>query len=204
VKTQSHGEHAMETIATRRRYVTEPLVFSVTPTSLAMRKSGSTQARASPKLQEQIAVTTETKTTHTLNDLIEIARDGKDFYTEAAGKVKDAELSALFTRIAGVKDELVRSLSATVVAAGGKPADHGTVVGSMQQFYGKVRATLGDTQYGYVAELEESEDRLLKAFKDTLTDSDTTPAARQEVQRLLPQVQECHAVMRDRKHAMKH
>jgi len=149
-------------------------------------------------------VTTETKTTHTLNDLIEIARDGKDFYTEAAGKVKDAELSALFTRIAGVKDELVRSLSATVVAAGGKPADHGTVVGSMQQVYGKVRATLGDTQYGYVAELEESEDRLLKAFKDTLTDSDTTPAARQEVQRLLPQVQECHAVMRDRKHAMKH
>lgn len=149
-------------------------------------------------------MTTETKTTHTLNDLIEIARDGKDFYTEAAGKVKDAELSALFTRIAGVKDELVRSLSATVVGAGGKPADHGTVVGSMQQFYGKVRATLGDTQYGYVAELEESEDRLLKAFKDTLTDSDTTPAARQEVQRLLPQVQECHAVMRDRKHAMKH
>jgi uncharacterized protein (TIGR02284 family) len=201
---QSHGAHAAETIATHCRYVTEPLVFSVTPTSLPMRKSGSTQARASPKLQEQIAVTTETKTTHTLNDLIEIARDGKDFYTEAAGKVKDAELSALFTRIAGVKDELVRSLSATVVAAGGKPADHGTVVGSMQQFYGKVRATLGDTQYGYVAELEESEDRLLKAFKDTLTDSDTTPAARQEVQRLLPQVQECHAVMRDRKHAMKH
>ncbi|HAI48100.1 MAG TPA: hypothetical protein DCM50_15625, partial [Stenotrophomonas sp.] len=55
-----------------------------------------------------------------------------------------------------------------------------------------------------VAELEESEDRLLKAFKDTLTDADTPPAARQEVQRLLPQVQECHAVMRDRKHAMKH
>lgn len=33
-------------------------------------------------------MTTETKTTHTLNDLIEIARDGKDFYTEAAGKVR--------------------------------------------------------------------------------------------------------------------
>ncbi|MBW8809508.1 MAG: DUF2383 domain-containing protein, partial [Lysobacter sp.] len=41
---------------------------------------------------------TQTKTTHTLNDLIEIARDGKDFYTEAAQKVKDAELSALFVR----------------------------------------------------------------------------------------------------------
>jgi uncharacterized protein (TIGR02284 family) len=160
--------------------------------------------RVKPDQQEYIAVNTESKTAHNLNDLIEIARDGQEFYTEAAGKVEDAELAALFTRIAGVKNEIVRSLSATVVAAGGKPADHGTFVGSMQQFYGKVRATLGDKQYGYVAELEESEDRLLKAFKDTLTDADTSPAARQEVQRLLPQVQEGHAVMRDRKHAMKH
>lgn len=148
-------------------------------------------------------MSTESKTAHSLNDLIEIARDGQDFYTEAATKVKDAELSALFTRIAGVKSQIVSSLSSTVAAAGGKPAEHGTMVGSMQQFYGKVRATLGDTQYGYVAELEESEDRLLKAFKDTLNDSDTPPAAHQEVTRLLPQVQETHEVMRARKHAMK-
>ncbi|HBZ47871.1 MAG: hypothetical protein K0S73_3228 [Stenotrophomonas rhizophila] len=149
-------------------------------------------------------MSTESKTAHTLNDIIEIARDGQDFYTEAADKVKDAELSALFTKIAGVKSQIVTSLSSTVAATGAKPAEHGTVVGSMQQFYGKVRATLGDTQYGYVAELEESEDRLLKAFKDTLTDSDTPPAARAEVSRLLPLVQETHDVMRNRKHAMKH
>jgi len=149
-------------------------------------------------------VSTESKTAHTLNDIIEIARDGQDFYTEAADKVKDAELSALFTKIAGVKSQIVTSLSSTVAATGAKPAEHGTVVGSMQQFYGKVRATLGDTQYGYVAELEESEDRLLKAFKDTLTDSDTPPAARAEVSRLLPLGQETHDVMRNRKHAMKH
>jgi len=149
-------------------------------------------------------VSTESKTAHTLNDLIEIARDGQDFYTEAAKKVENAELSALFTRIAGVKSQIVTSLSSTVAATGSKPAEHGTVVGSMQQFYGKVRATLGDTQYGYVAELEESEDRLLKAFRDTLTDSDTPPAARAEVTRLLPTVEETHQVMRDRKHAMKH
>lgn len=149
-------------------------------------------------------MSTESKTAHTLNDIIEIARDGQDFYTEAADKVKDAELSALFTKIAGVKSQIVTSLSSTVAATGAKPAEHGTVVGSMQQFYGKVRATLGDTQYGYVAELEESEDRLLKAFKETLTDSDTPPAARAEVSRLLPLVQETHDVMRNRKHAMKH
>ncbi len=148
-------------------------------------------------------MSTDNKTAHSLNDLIEIARDGKDFYEEAAGKVKDAELSALFSRIAGVKAGIVTQLSRTVVASGAKPAEKGTMVGSMQQFYGKVRATLGDTQYGYVAELEESEDRLLEAFKDALNDHDITPAARQEITQLLPQVQETHAVMRARKHAMK-
>lgn len=149
-------------------------------------------------------MSTESKTAHTLNDLIEIARDGKDFYTEAATKVKDAELSALFTRIAGVKADIVTKLSSTVQATGEKPAEHGTVVGSMQQFYGKVRATLGDTQYGYVAELEESEDRLLKAFRDAANDNDTPPAARKIAIDLLPVVEETHQVMRARKHAMKH
>lgn len=146
---------------------------------------------------------TQKKIEHSLNDLIEIARDGEQFYTEAAGKVKDAELSSLFTRIAGVKRDIVARLSADVAAAGGKPAEHGTLVGSMQQFYGKVRAALGDTQYGYVAELEESEDRLLHAFDETLTDADTPAAARSEVQALLPKVREVHAVMRERKHALK-
>jgi len=121
---------------------------------------------------------TQNKIAHSLNDLIQIARDGEDFYLDAASKVQAPELSALFTRIAGVKTDIVTRLSAVVAAAGGTPAEHGTLVGAMQQFYGKVRATLGDTTYGYVAELEESEDRLLKAFQDTLTDADTPAAAR--------------------------
>lgn len=145
---------------------------------------------------------TQKKIEHSLNDLIEIARDGHAFYTEAAGKVQDAELAALFSRIAGVKQDIVARLSAAVAATGGTPAEHGTMVGSMQQFYGKVRAALGDTTYGYVAELEESEDRLLKAFNGTLSDEDTPAAARAEAQALLPSVRECHNVMRDRKRAL--
>lgn len=144
------------------------------------------------------------KTEHTLNDLIQIARDGQTFYTEAAGKVNDAELSALFTRIAAVKAEIIAAFGAAVAAAGGTPAEHGTVVGSMQKMYGRLRASLGDTTYGYVAELEESEDRLLGAFRDALNDADTPPLARQEITRLLPDVQECHAVMRNRKRLLKH
>ena len=80
------------------------------------------------------------KTANTLNDLISIARDGKDFYEEAAQKVDDAELKTLFARIATTKAQIVGDLSAAVQAAGGKPEDSGTLVGSMQQLYGKIRA----------------------------------------------------------------
>ncbi|MDH5832797.1 PA2169 family four-helix-bundle protein [Luteimonas kalidii] len=148
-------------------------------------------------------MSTEKKIQHSLNDLIEIARDGGEFYTEAAGKVKDPELAALFNQMAGHKREIVTALSADVAATGGNPADHGTMVGSMQQMYGKMRAALGDTNYGYVAELEESEDRLLKAFKETVSDDDTPAEARISAERLLPRVVQCHDIMRNRKHAMK-
>lgn len=144
------------------------------------------------------------KTTHTLNDLIEIARDGKEFYEEAAQKIDDPDLKALFTRIAGVKAAIVNELGSVVQAAGGRVEASGTATGAMQQFYGKVRATLGDKAYGYVSELEESEDRLLEAFEKTAEDASVPVAARDVVTRLLPEVRSCHQVMRDRKQAMKH
>ncbi|NZA27376.1 PA2169 family four-helix-bundle protein [Luteimonas sp. SJ-92] len=143
------------------------------------------------------------KTTHTLNDLIAIARDGREFYEEAAQKVDDVDLKALFTRLAGVKAAISNELGGAVQAAGGTPEDSGTMAGNMRQMYAKLRAGLGDKEYGYVAELEESEDRLLKAFREAASDNDTPAAARDIVSRLLPEVQACHDVMRDRKLAMK-
>lgn len=145
---------------------------------------------------------TDKKIQHSLNDLIEIARDGSEFYTEAADKVKNPELSALFGQMASHKREIVNGLSADVAATGGKPAEHGTMVGSMHQVYGKVRAALGDTDYAYVSELEESEDRLLDAFKDTLADKDTPAAARMAAEQFMPRVLQCHDIMRNRKQGL--
>ncbi|WP_058834365.1 PA2169 family four-helix-bundle protein [Luteimonas abyssi] len=148
-------------------------------------------------------MSTQSKTTHTLNDLIAIARDGRDFYQEAAQKVDDAELKTLFVRIAGVKESIIADLGSAVQSVGGEPEDSGTLRGSMQEMYGKIRAALGDKEYGYVAELEESEDRLLHAFEDAIKDEKTPPAARDVVTRLMPEVRSCHDVMRTRKLAMK-
>lgn len=145
----------------------------------------------------------DAKTQHSLNDLIEIARDGGDFYTEAASKVEDTELSALFGQMATHKRDIVAGLSADVAAAGGEPAEHGTMVGTMAQAYANVRAALGDTNYEYVAQLEEAEDRLMGAFKDTISDNDTPAAAKLSAEKYLPRVVECHNIMRSRKQALK-
>ena len=63
-------------------------------------------------------MSTEKKIQHTLNDLVEIGRDGAAFYGEAAGKVDNPELSTLFTQMAGHKREIVTGLSADVAASG--------------------------------------------------------------------------------------
>lgn len=146
---------------------------------------------------------TNAKIEERLNDLIEIAKDGADFYHEAAEKVKNPELVTLFNRIAGVKTKIVTVLSAEVQSFGGKPASSGTVTGSFQQLYGKIRAAFGDTDYGYVAELEESEDRLLKAFKEVIADPDLPVNAKTQIEKLYPEVVETHNIMRSHKHALK-
>lgn len=140
---------------------------------------------------------------HILNDLVSVANDGKRFYEDAASKIDNAELRALFTRMATVKADIVNSLSSEIRASGETPADSGTWVGSFNKLYGDTRAKFGDKSYGFVAQLEESEDRLLKGFHDALQDKEVSPNARMTLNRLLPEVRECHDIMRNRKVALK-
>jgi len=138
-----------------------------------------------------------------LNDIVAIARDGQPFYEQPPAKLDDSKLRPRFTRTAGVKGDIVQSLSTEIRIEGDKPTQSGTVVGDMGKIYSDIRAVLGNKDYAYVAQLEESEDRLLKAFSVALADKDTSPAALVVLNRLLPLVRECHDLMRSRKQALK-
>lgn len=141
--------------------------------------------------------------TKILNDIISVTRDGKEFYEHAATKVDDSELMTLFARMATVKGQIVSGLSTEIKAMGDKPAEKGTMAGDMSQMYGDLRAMLGNKDYAYVAKLEDSEDRLLKAFDEAIGDKDTPAIARDILGRFLPEVRSCHEVMRSRKLALK-
>lgn len=140
---------------------------------------------------------------HILNDLVSATRDGKSFYELAATKVNSPELKALFTRLAKVKGDIVQGLSNEIRAVGEKPAGTGTWTGDFDKLYGEVRALLGDKNYAYVAQLEESEDRLMKAFDKALNDQETSPSAHTIITRYLPEVRTCHDIMQSQKMALK-
>ncbi len=140
---------------------------------------------------------------HILNDLVSATRDGKSFYELAATKVDSPELKALFARLAKVKGDIVQGLSNELRAVGETPAETGTWTGDFSKLYSEVRALLGDKNYAYVAQLEESEDRLMKAFDKALNDTDTSASAHTIITRYLPEVRSCHDIMRLQKVALK-
>ncbi len=142
-------------------------------------------------------------TSDMLNDIIAVARDGQTFYAEAATKVQDPVLRTSFQKISEIKGGMVTELSKAVRSDGERPATHGTWVGDLNKFYAKVRGLFGDRDYAYVAQLEESEDRLKAKVDEALAATSTPQSVRDSLTRLLPQVRQCHDLMRERKLTMK-
>ena len=135
----------------------------------------------------------------TLNELIEITRDGQTFYTEAVGRVTNSHLKAVFRGLIDVKAKMISTLSEHVRARGMEPSAQGTLAGSFHKLYGDVRAKLstqGDLTF--VAQLEAAEDRLLTAFEQAAADAGD-PELRRIITRHLPKVRLCHDEMRNLK-----
>jgi len=96
----------------------------------------------------------------------------------------------------------VLGLTSEISATGDKAEDSGTLVGQLSKVYGDLRALAGSKDYAYVAQLEQSEDRFLRAFEDARKDQRVSPSAISVLNRLAPEVQQCHELMRTRKQTM--
>lgn len=146
--------------------------------------------------------TIRTEKIDTLNDLIEITRDSATFYNDAAKAVPNPALKSLFGEMASSKQGLVGAMSREVRAEDAKPATIGTVRGVWDKLYGEVRNQFGDANYGYVSQLEATEDRLMKAFHEVVADNDVSASVKQTVSSYLPTIRSHHDMMRDRKWSM--
>src|SRR4051794_13084554 len=70
--------------------------------------------------------TVMTTSASTLNELIEITRDGQNFYTDAVTHVRSSLLKAVFHGIIDAKAQLIRALSEHVRVRGELPSPKGT------------------------------------------------------------------------------
>jgi uncharacterized protein (TIGR02284 family) len=144
------------------------------------------------------------KTTSSLNELIEVLNDGVKFYEDAGRTTANATYQALFQRLASTKRAIAADLRAEVELHGERAADSGTIVGSLRQSYTDLRARLSENPDAkYIGELEEAEDRILRAFQDALTLSDRSEV-RQIAQNYLPDIKRMHDEMRQLKAQVKH
>ena len=141
-------------------------------------------------------------TTSLLNDLVQVTRDSKTFYEDVARETDNPRLRDVFNRMAMAKSSLIGALSAKLVSLGETPPDSGTMGGSLRKAYADIRATFSkDDDKVYVAQLEETEDRVLEEFEDALAKTDSVDVRRVLTEQL-PKVRACHEEMRNLKHSM--
>src|SRR5882724_11127481 len=120
-----------------------------------------------------------------LNELIEIARDGEQFYLDAATKAREPRIQEVFNDMARVRRALINDLSIHVSARGDEPSRDRTVLGTSRKLYAEILATVTeDRDAVYIDQLEQMEDRLLQHYEDALKDP-PSPAVADILQRHL-------------------
>ena len=135
-------------------------------------------------------------TIDTLNDLIEVSKDGEYGFRTSAEHARDAQLKALFTRRADECGQAARELMQHVAQLGGKAEDSGTTAGAMHRGWVAVKAALSTyTDLQILEEAERGEDKALATYRKALRD-DLAEPARSLVERQLEGVRRNHDQIR--------
>jgi uncharacterized protein (TIGR02284 family) len=138
----------------------------------------------------------------TLNELILVAREGGEFYVNAAQKVASPRVRALFEELAAARARLVDDLGLHVRAAGAQEVKPTAFGARLRRTYVDLLARVADdTDREYVTQLEEVEDGLLGAFEDAVAETQA-PEIRKVLEHHLPRVRASHDRIRAMKQAL--
>ena len=132
----------------------------------------------------------------TLNNLIQICRDGEEGFQTAAGGVKGAGLSELFQDYARQRASFAGELRDEVRRLGGEPAEAGSITGSLHRGWMGLKAALtGEDERAVLAECERGEDSALAAYRAALG-VDMPASVRTMVERQFAEVREARERIR--------
>lgn len=105
-----------------------------------------------------------------LNELIEISRDGTDFYEEVAKKVEDKKLSKAFTQMALAKSCLSNELSNELQPVKSRRGKAGKPMDALQQAYGDLRRDIGKVNLSHITLLEQTEGSFQNSVQKVVMD----------------------------------
>ena len=141
--------------------------------------------------------------TATLNTLIATLIDSIEGYEKSAKEVDNRHYAELFAARAVERQQAVDHLQSAVVAQGGEPKDHGSLLGGIHRAFLSLReAVCSRDDAAIIEEIEHGEDYLKDKF-ETALDSDTLdPAPREAVKAAWASVKAGHDEMSALKHAV--
>ena len=105
----------------------------------------------------------------TLNNLLEICRDGEFGFTESAEHTKTQEVKTVFLQRAGDCRSAATELQELISEMGGEPDEGGTVSGAMHRGWVAVKGSLsGYSDIDMLEECERAEDVALAQYRKAL------------------------------------
>ena len=139
----------------------------------------------------------------TLNNLLEICRDGEFGFTESAEHTKTQEVKSVFLQRADDCRSAAAELQQLIVELGGEPDEGGTASGALHRGWVAVKGTLGGyTDIDMLEECERAEDVALAQYRKALK-QDLPQHAKTVVERQAQGTHKNHDQIRDMRNAQK-
>jgi uncharacterized protein (TIGR02284 family) len=118
-------------------------------------------------------------TIKTLNDLIEVLKDGQHGFQTAAKDVKAPELAQVFQGYAKQRGEFAATLQAHVAALGADVEKSGSVAGSIHRGWINLKSALSTNEpQAVLEEAERGEDAAVAAYRKALEHQNLDTATR--------------------------
>lgn len=129
--------------------------------------------------------------------IININEDARNFYKAAQLEVKDLTVMDIFKEYEGIHGRVVTDLQGYVAQNGGEPEADETMMGTMQQVWGELKAKVSnDVDESFISSLEEAEDRCIHSLKDAIADDNIPAEARVVLKKQEETLQKAHDHMK--------
>jgi uncharacterized protein (TIGR02284 family) len=127
------------------------------------------------KIPVSSEIPTDRNDTPDLQDVLTRYIDSSREYSQAAGRMELAELSAMLGGIAARRENVARELAGLIRRQGGQPEQGASVAGSLRRAWLSLRRSIGGEHPGaVVADCIRGEEMLLTALEKALDSQEVT------------------------------